>query len=138
MSKGELEALVAQTGIRNDSNVVVYDDVGGVSAARVWWVLSYYGFPSVRVLRCGWSGAVAMAAKLATGPAVWDETAVSDPGYFHASPQDDLLATADDALAASTVSAAFPARHLRLSATVDWSRVLLAATVTACFTLLRA
>jgi 3-mercaptopyruvate sulfurtransferase SseA len=103
VSKGEIEAIVAQMGIRSDSQVIVYDDAGGVAAARVWWVLSFYGFPSVRVLSSGWRGLVPAGAPLETGMPAWDAIQASDPGFFQAAPRPDMLATADQAFEASTV-----------------------------------
>lgn len=48
-----------RAGIRNDSTVVAYDDLGGFSAARLWWLLRYFGHRAVAVLDGGlgnWSG----------------------------------------------------------------------------------
>lgn len=37
-------------GVSNDRAVVVYDAVGGTSAARCWWLLRYHGHQDVRLL----------------------------------------------------------------------------------------
>ena len=42
-------------GVGDESEVVVYDDAGGMFAARLWWLLRYAGFDQVRVLDGGFS-----------------------------------------------------------------------------------
>lgn len=46
-------ALMGELGIANDTLVVAYD-AGGVTAARFWWVMNYYGHTKVKVLNGGW------------------------------------------------------------------------------------
>lgn len=48
-SPAALQAAARRWGIRRDDIVVVYDDLGGMSAARAWWMLRDAGL-DVRVL----------------------------------------------------------------------------------------
>ncbi len=41
-------------GIANDSQVVAYDESGGVYASRLWWMLRWVGHAKVAVLDGGW------------------------------------------------------------------------------------
>lgn len=56
----KLAATLASFGVSNDSQVVVYDDVGGMMAAsRAWWLLRWLGHEKVAVLDGGmqaWKG----------------------------------------------------------------------------------
>jgi thiosulfate/3-mercaptopyruvate sulfurtransferase len=47
--------LMGDLGIGNDTTVVGYDDQGGLFAARLWWVLDYYGHANAKVLNGGWN-----------------------------------------------------------------------------------
>jgi thiosulfate/3-mercaptopyruvate sulfurtransferase len=52
-SHEDFENSVRGWGVSQDSRVVVYDDSGGLAAARAWWLLRYSGFEAVRVLDGG-------------------------------------------------------------------------------------
>ncbi len=45
--------ILGALGIRNDSHVVVYDDIGGLQAGRLLWELERIGHPKVSVLDGG-------------------------------------------------------------------------------------
>jgi thiosulfate/3-mercaptopyruvate sulfurtransferase len=47
-------ALMAGLGIGDEHLVIAYDDEGNHIAARLWWILNYYGHPAVRLLDGGY------------------------------------------------------------------------------------
>jgi thiosulfate/3-mercaptopyruvate sulfurtransferase len=49
----QFEKQVADLGISNDNQIVVYDTKGVFSAARVWWLLRYFGLTNIAVLDGG-------------------------------------------------------------------------------------
>jgi thiosulfate/3-mercaptopyruvate sulfurtransferase len=63
-------ALMSRLGIGEDTMVVAYDDGNNLFAARLWWVLNYYGHDKVRVLDGGWDLWVAESRPVATSGVV--------------------------------------------------------------------
>lgn len=53
-SPERLAALMRRLGIGDEHLVIVYDDEGNHIAARLWWILNYYGHPAVRLLDGGY------------------------------------------------------------------------------------
>ena len=53
LSAKEFEQKARQLGVNNDSYIVVYDDYGLYSAARVWWMFKTMGFNNIAVLDGG-------------------------------------------------------------------------------------
>ncbi|HLG52023.1 MAG TPA: sulfurtransferase [Chloroflexota bacterium] len=49
----QVAETMARLGIGNDTLVVGYDDEGGHFAARLWWILAYYGHEQVKILNGG-------------------------------------------------------------------------------------
>lgn len=70
----DLERSARSWGLNDGDAVVVYDDLGGQSAARAWWLLRYAGVAEVRLLDGGWA-----AWKAAGLPATTD-AATPPPG----------------------------------------------------------
>ncbi|GIW88686.1 MAG: sulfurtransferase [Isosphaeraceae bacterium] len=59
---------MAERGIGEETDVVVYDHAGGQFATRLWWALTYYGHDRVSVLDGGWNQWVAEGRPIETGP----------------------------------------------------------------------
>lgn len=53
-AKADWIRRVQQWGIHPEVQVVLYDDNGGASAARMWWMLRWIGHDRVAVLDGGW------------------------------------------------------------------------------------
>ena len=47
-------ARIGDLGLTAKSKVVVFDDNQGKEAARIWWILRYWGVADVRLLNGGW------------------------------------------------------------------------------------
>lgn len=47
---------LSELGLTRDSKVVVYDDASNKDAARVWWILKFWGVRDVRLLHGMWNG----------------------------------------------------------------------------------
>lgn len=71
-----LAARLGQLGIGNDTQVVAYDDAGGMYGARLWWLLNWLGHAAVAVLDGG------VKAWLAAGGALTDEVIEPAPTVF--------------------------------------------------------
>ncbi len=50
----KLAATLRALGLRNNTQVVAYDDNGGAMAGRLWWLLRWMGHQAVAVLDGGW------------------------------------------------------------------------------------
>lgn len=62
-------ALMRRAGIGNATHVAIYDDQGGRSAARLWYVLNAYGHERVSLVNGGWNKWVAEKRPVSTGGA---------------------------------------------------------------------
>lgn len=78
-------------GIDRESAVVVYDDVGGAIAARLWWMLRWVGHRNCRILDGGMSAWLAAGGPTESGLASW-EPRVYDLGGVES---DNVVATED-------------------------------------------
>ncbi len=90
----EWSKRIGDMGIGADSRVVVYDDASNKDAARIWWLLRYWGVRDVRLLNGGWRTWQAEGL-----PADAKESPRAKTVEFIATPQRKRLATKDQILA---------------------------------------
>jgi thiosulfate/3-mercaptopyruvate sulfurtransferase len=55
---------IGELGIDLDTHVVIYDDNRSKDAARIWWILRYWGVRDVRLLNGGWKAWEATRGKI--------------------------------------------------------------------------
>jgi thiosulfate/3-mercaptopyruvate sulfurtransferase len=55
---------IGSLGLDTDTPVVVYDASRNKDAARIWWILRYWGVKDVRLLNGGWDGWQAAGGKI--------------------------------------------------------------------------
>ena len=79
----DFERAMYRAGVRDGRPVVVYDDADSTAAARAWWLLRYFGHPSVRVLDGGLRAWTAGGYPVV---ATAQERPVIEPGRFTARP----------------------------------------------------
>jgi thiosulfate/3-mercaptopyruvate sulfurtransferase len=85
---------IGDLGIQNGASVVVYDDLSNKNAARIWWILKYWGLKDARLLNGGWKAWQAEGL-----PTEAKEPPPASVGEFTARPQRKRLATKDQILA---------------------------------------
>lgn len=85
--------LIAELGINKKSQVVVYDDADTKDAARVWWILRYWGVPQARLLNGGWK--TWTAEKFPTSS---ESTVAKKVTSFRAKAHSDRLTSKDELL----------------------------------------
>lgn len=84
---------IGELGIDAEVDVVVYDDNGMKDAARIWWILRYWGVENARLLNGGWKGWQLAELRTTTEP-----PASTPPAEFTAKRRADRLATREDVL----------------------------------------
>ncbi len=88
-SAEHVSELMGSLGIGDEHTLVAYDNAGGLYAARVWWVLNYYGHANVKVLNGGWP------KWLDEGRPVTTDAPTPEPAKFSAREVADLVCTLD-------------------------------------------
>lgn len=100
----DLQASARKWGVGAGSSVVAYDDVGGTSAARAWWLLRWAGMHDVRLLDGG------LAAWRAAGFAIETGEVTPAPGNVTVTPGAMPTVDADGAARAGQVGVLLDAR----------------------------
>ncbi len=89
----EFEALMGRLGISNTTRVVAYDERGGIYAARLWWILNYFGHTNVALVDGGWVKWTAEQRPIdAAVPAVAAVTFKVKPGTVKVATAADVIA----------------------------------------------
>lgn len=63
----QLVSILSACGVGNQTQVVAYDDSGGMFAARLWWMMRWLGHHRVAVLDGGFQAWLASAKRLENG-----------------------------------------------------------------------
>jgi thiosulfate/3-mercaptopyruvate sulfurtransferase len=87
-SAADFAATAGRAGIDAGTHVVAYDASGGAAAARLWWLLRYFGHAAVSLLDGGWP------AWLAAGGASEPGEVDVAPALFEARPNPALVVDA--------------------------------------------
>lgn len=77
-------------GVGRDNRVVVYDQNGGMYAARAWWLLRYAGHERVYFLDGGLDAYLRAGGELSTEPPRWS------PTEFALDVRSDMIASVDE------------------------------------------
>ncbi|WP_164103582.1 sulfurtransferase [Candidatus Laterigemmans baculatus] len=85
---GDWSERIGALGITPQAQVVVYDDNSSKDAARVWWILRFWGLRDVRLLNGGWA-----SWKAAEAPITEEIPEPSEAAPFPVKPTGQRLAT---------------------------------------------
>jgi thiosulfate/3-mercaptopyruvate sulfurtransferase len=79
----QFAACLGSWGVTPETFVVAYDDSGGAIAARLWWMLRWFGHRKAAILNGGVGAWTVAGQPLETAIPVWGETAYPTPGVKH-------------------------------------------------------
>ncbi|MEW5720593.1 MAG: sulfurtransferase [Chloroflexota bacterium] len=82
-------AAMARAGIDAATHVIAYDDRGGATSARLWWLLRYFGHDKVSLLDGG------IAQWIAEGRSLETRVPQVSPSSFVARPHPEMVANKD-------------------------------------------
>lgn len=88
-TQAQMEMLLGQLGIHSSDTIVIYDDKAECDAARLWWILKFYGHPNIKLLNGGlkaWIAAKGQLSKTESTPGPSNYRFISQPdSSIHAS-----------------------------------------------------
>lgn len=89
----QIEQVLSESGIDNNTMVIIYDDSKNMDAARLWWTLLVYGHENARVVSGGFAALRQAGFSLSTEPPRQQQKE-----FRAAGPNPDYIATLDDIL----------------------------------------
>ncbi len=95
--KQQIEKVMGQLGISNNTTVILYDANNNMDAARVWWTLKVYGHKNVKVVSGGLS-----ALKNASAEITAELPEIKTATYVAEEKNMDMIASVDDVKAQVT------------------------------------
>ena len=133
----EMQRLLARLGIGRDTRVVIYDDSGGLDAARLFFTLDVYGIRNVAILDGGsarwratggaWTPDVPRVPQPAASPLTLDAARVADADWIKAHLGDKSVALLDARSPGEYTAKDVRARrggHIPGAVNVEWTRHL--------------
>lgn len=133
----EMQRLLARLGIGRDTRVVIYDDSGGLDAARLFFTLDVYGVRSVAILDGGaprwkatggaWTVDVPRVPESAGGQVTLDAARVADAEWIKSHLGDRSVALVDARSPGEYAAKDVRARrggHIPGAVNLEWSRHL--------------
>ncbi len=94
----QFASVINTRNLQPSDPIVIYDDQGGVEAARVWWVLKNYGFAEISILDGGLTKWERSGFKLESGPGVSSKRGDRQFGFeaFRIASKEMVLEKLDD------------------------------------------
>ncbi len=99
MNPDQFTAMCQGLGIGDDTLVITYDNGQGLTAARLWWALNYYGHDNVKVLDGGWRRWVSEGRRVS-----FDRTQPAAGRSFTPRINDSVMVKVDELKAACNLS----------------------------------
>ena len=90
-SQIHMEQLLSKLGITSSDTILIYDDKAECDAARLWWILKFYGHPHIKLLNGGLKAWVAAKGQLSNSEAKPEPSNYQ----FLAQPDSTIHASAD-------------------------------------------